>query len=234
MAMEIGSSFNMTGQYSGATGTINQRVNVKTETSNAEQTAKNTQAYLNDLRRKYSAINITVVDFKSERQERDYMLGCSGGNNVAISSSIVEKMAQDPETAAKYEKVIEEVPKVFDELKKNIESDPGSKLIASGAMIDKNGKVTYWSVSSKTTVSEGSGTREKMQKLLEEKRLERKKKEKAEEEQREKQKKMEEIMIERDHSATNLIAKLKNDSTNVVYDNKYNSIETGSQFDRTV
>ena len=49
-----------------------------------------------------------------------------------------------------------------------------------------------------------------------------------------KQKKMEEIMIERDHSATNLIAKLKNDSTNVVYDNKYNSIETGSQFDRTV
>ena len=190
--MAINGIYGSSGLYSDITKLTNQRTDskiVKNQTKvesiqTPEQTAKSTQAYLNDLRRKYSDINITVVDFKNERQERNYMLGCSGGNNVAISSSVIEQMAQNPEIAAKYEKIIEGVPKVFDELKEKVESDPGSKLIASGMMIDKTGKVTYWSVSSKT--SEAPSGNEKMKKILEEKRLERKKKEKLEEERREK------------------------------------------------
>ena len=190
--MAINGIYGASGLYTDVTKLTNQRKDSKnvsnkpkTEAAqNPEQTAKSTQAYLNDLRRKYSDINITVVDFKNERQERSYMLGCSGGNNVAISSSIIEQMAQNPEIAAKYEKIIEDVPKVFDELKERIESDPGSKLIASGVMIDKSGKVTYWSVSSKT--SEAPSGNEKMKKILEEKRLERKKQEKFEKERKEK------------------------------------------------
>ncbi|MCI8710599.1 MAG: hypothetical protein HFG98_13990, partial [Dorea sp.] len=51
------------------------------------------QAYLNSLKEKYPDVNITVADFKNGKQEDAYMLGSRGYNNIAVSSSIVEKMA---------------------------------------------------------------------------------------------------------------------------------------------
>ena len=168
------------------------------EVKRSESTAQTTQDYLNNLRKKYSDVNITVVDFKSEKQELSYMLGCSGGNNLAISASMVEKMAKDPAVAAKYEKVISDIPDAAKDIKERVESTPGSKLIASGVKIDKEGKVTYWSVSSR--IGEGPGTKEKMQKMLEEKRVEKKKQEKAEAARKEKlkeQEKLEEKQAER-------------------------------------
>ena len=168
------------------------------EVKRSESTAQTTQDYLNNLRKKYSDVNITVVDFKSEKQELSYMLGCSGGNNLAISASMVEKMAKDPAVAAKYEKVISDIPDAAKDIKERVESTPGSKLIASGVKIDKEGKVTYWSVSSR--IGEGPGTKEKMQKMLEEKRVEKKKQEKVEAARKEKlkeQEKLEEKQAER-------------------------------------
>jgi len=168
------------------------------EARRSESTAQTTQDYLNNLRKKYSDVNISVVDFKSEKQELSYMLGCSGGNNLAISASIVEKMAKDPAVATKYEKVISDIPDAAKDIKERVESTPGSKLIASGVKIDKDGKVSYWSVSSR--IGEGPGTKEKMQKMLEEKRVEKKKQEKAEAARKEKlkeQKKLEEKQAER-------------------------------------
>ncbi len=168
------------------------------EAKRSESTAPTTQDYLNNLRKKFSDVNITVVDFKSEKQELSYMLGCSGGNNLAISASMVEKMAKDPAVAAKYEKVISDIPDAAKDIKERVESTPGSKLIASGVKIDKEGKVTYWSVSSR--IGEGPGTKEKMQKMLEEKRVEKRKQEKAEAARKEKlkeQEKLEEKQAER-------------------------------------
>ena len=57
------------------------------------------QSYLSDLKQKYSDVNITVADFNSEKQSDAYMLGSRGYNNVAISASVVERMATDPQTA---------------------------------------------------------------------------------------------------------------------------------------
>ena len=54
-------------------------------------------------------MNITVADFNSEKQSDAYMLGTRGYNNIAVSSSIIEKMASDPAAAAKYEKVFAEI-----------------------------------------------------------------------------------------------------------------------------
>lgn len=161
------------------------------EAKRSESTSQTTQDYLNNLRKKYSDVNITVVDFKSEKQELSYMFGCNGGNNLAISSSIIAKMANDPAAAAKYEKVIANIPETAKEMKELTESRPGSKLIASGVKIDKEGNVTYWGISSR--IGEGPGTKEKMQKMLEEKRVEKKKQEKAEVERKEKQKEQEKL-----------------------------------------
>ena len=67
------------------------------------------QDYLSGLKEKYPDVNITVADFRSGKQEDSYMLGSRGYNNIAVSSSIIEKMASDPATAAKYEKVFTEM-----------------------------------------------------------------------------------------------------------------------------
>ncbi len=168
------------------------------EAKRSESTSQTSQDYLNNLRKKYSDVNITVVDFKSEKQELSYMLGSSGGNNVAISSSVIAKMANDPVVAAKYEKIIADIPNHGKEVKEKIESEPGCKVYASGVKIDKDGKVTYWIVGGKS--GEGPGTKEKMQKMLEEKRVEKKKQEKAEAARKEKlkeQEKLEEKQAER-------------------------------------
>lgn len=219
------------------------------EAKRSESTAQTTQDYLNNLRKKYSDVNITVVDFKSEKQELSYMLGCSGGNNLAISASMVEKMAKDPAVAAKYEKVISDIPDAAKDIKERVESTPGSKLIASGVKIDKDGKVSYWSVSSR--IGEGPGTKEKMQKMIEEKRVEKRKQEKADATRKEKLKEQEkleekqaerraeekeriELLISKGDSAEEVVSKLGKGEAEVVSEGAISSMEAGSRLNITV
>lgn len=159
------------------------------------------QDYLSELRQKYSDVNITVADFSNLEQRKAYMFSCSGSNNIAISSNIVEKMASDPAAAAKYEKVIAEVPGLGERFKKEIEA-MGGEQIASGTVIDKNGKVTYWGISkAKPVENPGTVYKEKVQKQLEEKRA--KKKE---------EKRLQEKRLEQAETAEQLLEKLKADS----------------------
>ncbi len=159
------------------------------------------QDYLSELRQKYSDVNITVADFSNLEQRKAYMFSCSGSNNIAISSNIVEKMASDPAAAAKYEKVIAEVPGLGERFKKEIEA-MGGEQIASGTVIDKNGKVTYWGISkAKPVENPGTVYKEKVQKQLEEKRAKKKEEEKLKEKR-----------LEQAETAEQLLEKLKTDS----------------------
>ena len=159
------------------------------------------QDYLSELRQKYSDVNITVADFSNLEQRKAYMFSCSGYNNVAISSNIVEKMASDPAAAAKYEKVIAEVPGLGERFKKEIEA-MGGEQIASGTVIDKNGKVTYWGISkAKPVENPGTVYKEKVQKQLEEKRAKKKEEERLQEKR-----------LEQAETAEQLLEKLKADS----------------------
>lgn len=219
------------------------------ETKQAESTKQTTQDYLNNLRQKYPNVNITVVDFKSEKQKLSYMLGSSGGNNIAISQSVVEKMASDPATAAKYEKIIADTPDHGKEVKEKIESEPGCTYIASGTCIDKNGKVTYWIVGSKT--GEGPGTKEKMQKMLKEKRAEKKEQAKAEAAKEEKLRKQEaleekraekkaeekermELILAEGDSMKDMLSNIENGKTDTISENALYGIEAGSRLNYTI
>ena len=159
------------------------------------------QDYLSELRQKYSDVNITVADFSNLEQRKAYMFSSSGSNNIAISSNIVEKMATDPAAAAKYEKVIAEVPGLGERFKKEIEA-MGGEQIASGTVIDKNGKVTYWGISkAKPVENPGTVYKEKVQKQLEEKRAKKKEEERLQEKR-----------LEQAETAEQLLEKLKADS----------------------
>ncbi len=219
------------------------------DTKQTESTSQTSKDYLNNLRKKYPNINITVADFKNEKQERSYMLGCSGGNNIVISQSVIDKMAKDPAAAAKYEKVIEDVPNASKEIKEAIESEPGSRYIASGVKIDKDGKVTYWCVGSKT--GEGPGTKEKMKRMLEEKRVEKKKQDKAEakrkegiekrevlEEKRAERKAAEkermELMIAKGNSADEVVSAIENGEAAKISEDEVSGKNAGSRINLTV
>lgn len=252
MAMEIN---NVYGSYANSYAQSTNRTekkSSKTETAKAndenstETVSQSSKDYLNNLRQKYSDVNITVVDFKSEKQELNYMLGCSGGNNLAISQSVIDRMAKDPAVAAKYEKIIAEIPGLEEQTKAEVEAT-GGKYIASGVCVDKDGKVTYWIVGSKS--GEGPGTKEKMQKMLEEKRVEKRKqqkleaakKEKLEEQERLEEKRAEkraddkermELMLAKGSSVEELSANIQ--AGNSIAVNSISEIAMGSRFDVSI
>ena len=161
------------------------------------------QEYLGELRQKYPDVNITMADFSNLEQRKAYMFSCSGYNNVAISSKIVERMASDPATAAKYEKVIAETPEQGEKFVKDCEAR-NTIVYAQGVVIDKDGKVTYWAIGGDKEPRENPGTvfKEKIQKQIEEKRAKKKEEEKLKEKR-----------LEQAETAEQLLEKLKADLT---------------------
>ena len=140
-------------------------------------------------------MNITVVDFKNGKQEDAYMLGSRGYNNIAVSSSIVEKMAKDPAAAAKYEKVFAEMSGNSERIEK-FARENNEEILSVGALIDKNGKVSYWMVGRSKDTMENPGTvyKEKVQKQIAEKRAKKKEEEALKEKKLAKAESVEKLM----------------------------------------
>lgn len=149
---------------------------------NESSTTSSTQNYLKELKEKYPGVNITVADFNSEKQSDAYMLGSRGYNNIAVSSSIIEKMASDPAAATKYEKVFVEMSGNAERVEK-FARENNDEILGAGAVIDKNGKISYWMVGRSKDKMENPGTvyKEKIQKQIAEKRAKRKEEEEFQE-----------------------------------------------------
>lgn len=109
-----------------------------------------TSAYLAELRQKNPDVNITVANFANEKQFDSYMFSTGGANNVVLPTNILEQMAKDPAVAAKYEKLIGEMPDNAKASQKYAD-DHDQILYGSGMRIDRNGKVTYWAVGGEKT-----------------------------------------------------------------------------------
>ena len=150
--------------------------------ANESSTTSSTQNYLKELKEKYPGVNITVADFNSEKQSDAYMLGSRGYNNIAVSSSIIEKMASDPAAAAKYEKVFAEMSGNAERVEK-FARENNDEILGAGAVIDKNGKISYWMVGRSKDKMENPGTvyKEKIQKQIAKKRAKRKEEEEFQE-----------------------------------------------------
>lgn len=149
---------------------------------NESSTTSSTQNYLKEMKEKYPGVNITVADFNSEKQSDAYMLGSRGYNNIAVSSSIIEKMASDPAAATKYEKVFVEMSGNAERVEK-FARENNDEILGAGAVIDKNGKISYWMVGRSKDKMENPGTvyKEKIQKQIAEKRAKRKEEEEFQE-----------------------------------------------------
>ncbi len=158
------------------TNTANSRKSEETKTTfSAKQT---TNDYIRSMEQKYG-VKISLVDFSNEKQANAYIMGSSGGNNIAIASNIAEKIAKDPAVAAKYENVIADVPNASKIMEEGIASHD-AEMVACGVSIDKDGKVSYWSVSKHKSPKDNS-YKEKLKKQTEEKRAKKKEEEKTKE-----------------------------------------------------
>ncbi len=164
-------------------------------TNGSNGVSESTQEYLNELKEKYPDVNITVADFKNGKQEDAYMLGTRGYNNIAVSSSIIEKMASAPAVAAKYEKVFAEMSGNADRVKKFAQEN-NDEILGAGAVIDKNGKVSYWMAGRSKDKMENPETvyKEKVQKQIAEKRAKRKEEEALKEKKLAKAESLEKMM----------------------------------------
>ena len=153
------------------------------------------QAYLNSLKEKYPDVSITVADFKNGKQEDSYMLGSRGYNNIAVSSSIIEKMASDPAAAAKYEKIFAEMSGNSERVEK-FAKENNQEILGAGAIIDKNGEVSYWMAGRSKDTMENPGTvyKEKVQKQIAEKRAKKKEEEAIKEKKLAKAESVEKLM----------------------------------------
>ncbi|MDE7425620.1 MAG: hypothetical protein K2N51_18325 [Lachnospiraceae bacterium] len=172
------------------------------------------QSYLSDLKQKYSDVNIMVADFGNEKQSDAYMLGSRGYNNVAISASVVEKMATDPQAAEKYEKVVSGMSGNAERIEKFAQEN-NDEILGAGVVIDKNGKVSYWMVGRSKDTMENPGTvyKEKVQKQLEEKQA------------KKKEEKLKEKRIIKAETAEKLLEKRKAaKTTNVVSEGDVSSV----------
>ena len=176
------------------------------------------QAYLNSLKEKYPDVNITVADFKNGKQEDAYMLGSRGYNNIAVSSSIVEKMASDPAAAAKYEKVFAEMSGNSERIEK-FARENNDEILSAGALIDKNGKVSYWMVGRSRDTMENPGTvyKEKVQKQIAEKRAKKKEEEALKEKKLAKAESVEKL-TEQIKAGTSQTAKMQEEGKGVQLD----------------
>ena len=235
MAMEINSVYgNYASTYTNTketkqtkdTKSANEVANAS-EISKTESTQQNTQDYLKSLKEKYPDVNITVGKGTTSKSFMNYMLGSTGTNNIYIEENILRKMASDPKVASKYEKVIGDVVKDGEECKKAIES-LGHQCLACGTQIDRNGRVTYWSVGYNPNAekhnaelrAERQKSEQTIKDSIEASRKERKERaKKAEEklvEKREEEKERMELLISKGDSVEEVISKLDKGKAEII------------------
>lgn len=178
---------------SGVTGYTNTYAADKTKSTN--KTGSDTQEYLSQLKAKYPNVNITVADFNSERQSNAYMLGSRGYNNIAVSSDVIRKMASDPSAAEKYESFFEEMSHNSERIEK-FAKENNDEILGAGAVIDKNGKVSYWMAGRSKDKFENPGTvyKDKIQQQIKEKRAKKKEEEATKQKRLEKSETMEKLL----------------------------------------
>lgn len=107
-----------------------------------EAKASKTDAYREYLKERFGNVMIRSVG-KDQKSMDTLGFGTSGAGNVVIAPNILEKMANDPEKAAYYEKKIQEH---FDSLPqtKAFLALMGHRMISSGVVIHADGTVTYY------------------------------------------------------------------------------------------
>lgn len=144
--MDISSIARLTGTYQYANQIANRNVTASDfvgALSGASTGNNEVDAYKQHLQEKFG-VPIMVSSIGSDQNSMDRLgAGTSGTGNVVIAPNILEQMANDPEKAAKYEKIIQSH---FDSLPATeaFMASIGHKITSCGVVIHEDGMAHYY------------------------------------------------------------------------------------------
>ena len=121
------------------------RVSAQIKTvSSAEQMSglsKAAQSYLQKLKGKYSDMDFIIADFSTEEEADKLLEQGTAKYTTLISPSLLEKMAADENTAAKYEDMIDKSVESIDSLREGLGED-ADMVRKFGVTFDKDGNMS--------------------------------------------------------------------------------------------
>ncbi len=133
---------------------------IKTVTS-AEQMSglsKAAQSYLQKLKGKYSDMDFIIADFSTEEEADKLLEKGTAKYTTLISPALLEKMAADENTAAKYEDMIDKSVESIDSIREGLGED-ADMVRKFGVTFDKDGNMSLRAkLIGGLTASDGSDT----------------------------------------------------------------------------
>jgi hypothetical protein len=102
-----------------------------------------TEEYLKELKQEYSQISIEIGSVPSANAE-NLAFSSSGIHNINVSPIYLKKVIDTPEKRLEFKKSIQEIINAQKWMESMCRAD-GSKLIATGVIIDSEGNMSSWS-----------------------------------------------------------------------------------------
>ena len=111
----------------------------KDKTSELSKTA---QDYLKKLKEKNPEVDFIIADFSTDEEADKLLAKGKGKYNALITPDLLERMAAEEETAAKYEGIIESSISDMESAKEQLGED-ADMVDKFGVSVDSNGEITY-------------------------------------------------------------------------------------------
>lgn len=106
--------------------------------------SKEAKDYLGKLKEMYPDYDFIIADYETDEDASRLLSRGKGEINVLITPDLLEKMATDETTRAKYENIIAGAADQFDEIKENLTDDAKSMVKSLGITIDSDGNVNFF------------------------------------------------------------------------------------------
>ena len=121
--------------------------------------SKEAKDYLSKLKEMYPDYDFIIADYETDEDASRLLSRGKGEINVLITPDLLEKMATDEATRAKYEDVINGAAAQFDEINENL-TEGGKALIKSlGITVNEDGTISFYaSLKDGITNSDGGST----------------------------------------------------------------------------
>ncbi|MCR5544853.1 MAG: DUF6033 family protein [Lachnospiraceae bacterium] len=177
-------------------------------------------AYYDKLKSKFGNMEFILVsnDMKSQVQQNAAAYGNASKQVVLIDAEKLEKMAEDPSYAKKYEGIIQMSQMKLSEMKNSLASS-GASVKNFGMSVDSNGNTSFFATLEKSSDAQAK----RIEKKQEEKRAQKKKEAKEAKEER-----MEKIREKNKAKNAEETKEVEDDTKVVSEDKEYEIIEANS------
>lgn len=121
--------------------TVDSEMRIGAASEKTSKLSKTAEEYLGKLKEKYGNVDFIIADYKTD-EEADALLAAGKGEyNAVITPDLLERMAADEETAAKYEALIDQSIESIDAVKEGLGEDK-DMVDKFGTSVDADGNLT--------------------------------------------------------------------------------------------